>query len=112
MACICPLCGNLHDRPAAAPKTASPATPQGDPVAKWMNAFADMAADRDRHAGALRRLVQMARTSGGVAGHDDALCAVCDEAETVLTAARAGSAPSSGVIAEGFEPFTTDVKKA
>jgi len=63
-------------------------TPQGDPVAKWMNAFADMAADRDRHAGALRRLVLMARTSGGVAGHDDALCAACDEAETVLTGTR------------------------
>jgi len=25
MACICPLCGDLHDRPAAAPNTASPA---------------------------------------------------------------------------------------
>jgi len=33
MACNCPLCGNLHDRPAAAPKTASPATPRGDPGA-------------------------------------------------------------------------------
>jgi len=57
-------------------------TPQGDPVAKWMNAFAGMAADRDRHAEALRRLVLMARTSGGVAGH---------EAETVLTGTRAAT---------------------
>lgn len=34
---------------------------------------------------ALRKLVVAARTSGGVAGRDEALCAACDEAEAVLS---------------------------
>jgi hypothetical protein len=34
---------------------------------------------------ALRKLIVAARTSGGVAGRDDGLCAACDEAERVLT---------------------------
>lgn len=33
---------------------------------------------------ALRRLVIAARTSGGVAGRDEELCAACDEAEALL----------------------------
>ena len=33
---------------------------------------------------ALRKLVVAARTSGGVAGRDEALCAACDEAERLL----------------------------
>ncbi len=33
---------------------------------------------------ALRRLTFAARTSGGVAGRDEGLCAACDEAERVL----------------------------
>lgn len=33
----------------------------------------------------LRKLVLMARTSGGVAGRDKGLCAACDEAERVLS---------------------------
>jgi hypothetical protein len=37
---------------------------------------------------ALRKLVIAARTSGGVAGRDDGLCAACDEAERVLTAGK------------------------
>jgi len=32
----------------------------------------------------LRRLTIAARTSGGVAGYDDALCQACDAAEAVL----------------------------
>lgn len=33
---------------------------------------------------ALRKLVVAARTSGGVAGRDDGLCAACDQAEAAL----------------------------
>jgi len=33
----------------------------------------------------LKRLVFAARTSGGVAGRDDALCTACDEAEAALS---------------------------
>lgn len=33
----------------------------------------------------LRKLVDAARTSGGVAGRDEALCVACDEAEAVLS---------------------------
>ena len=33
---------------------------------------------------ALRMLVFAARTSGGTAGHDEYLCAACDEAEAAL----------------------------
>ena len=32
----------------------------------------------------LRKLVFAARTTGGVAGRDEALCAACDEAEAIL----------------------------
>ena len=43
---------------------------------------------RDRQLVELRRalaaLVDAARTSGGVAGRDDALCAACERAESVL----------------------------
>lgn len=35
---------------------------------------------------ALRKLVFAARTSGGVAGRDEGLCAACDEAERFLQA--------------------------
>lgn len=34
---------------------------------------------------ALRKLVDMARTSGGTAGRDEALCAACDQAESALS---------------------------
>jgi hypothetical protein len=34
---------------------------------------------------ALRKLVDMARTSGGTAGRDEALCAACDQAEVALS---------------------------
>lgn len=33
---------------------------------------------------ALRRLIFMARTSGGTAGRDEGLCAACDAAEALL----------------------------
>ena len=32
----------------------------------------------------LKRLVFAARTTGGTAGRDDGLCAICDEAEAAL----------------------------
>lgn len=40
----------------------------------------------------LRKLVFAARTSGGTAGRDEALCQACDEAEALLE--RAASPPS------------------
>jgi hypothetical protein len=36
----------------------------------------------------LARLVDAARTSGGVAGRDEILCAACDEAESALSLSR------------------------
>lgn len=37
--------------------------------------------------GALKRLTMMARTSGGTAGRDEALCKACDDAEAALSRA-------------------------
>ena len=39
---------------------------------------------------ALRQLTFAARTSGGVAGRDDGLCAACDEAEAALNGGSHG----------------------
>jgi hypothetical protein len=55
-----------------------------------MNAFAEMSLRRDRLEDALSRVVFMARTSGGTAGRDEALCAACDNAENVLAEAGSG----------------------
>jgi hypothetical protein len=45
----------------------------------------ERSADRiDELTAALKGLTVMARTSGGTAGRDDALCAACDEAEAAL----------------------------
>ena len=38
----------------------------------------------EEYTAALRKLVFAVRTSGGVAGRDELLCAVCDEAERIL----------------------------
>jgi len=43
-----------------------------------------MAGGAKRLAEALRKLTYIARTSGGTAGRDEALCAACDEAEIAL----------------------------
>ena len=48
-----------------------------------MEVIHDMEIDPLRDA--LRKLVFAARTSGGTAGRDEALCAACDEAERALT---------------------------
>lgn len=42
----------------------------------------------DEYAVALKKLVFAARTSGGTAGHDGALCVACDEAERLLQISR------------------------
>jgi hypothetical protein len=47
--------------------------------------FANAEAENVQLRAALKKLVFAARTSGGVAGRDDALCAACDEAESVLS---------------------------
>ncbi len=43
----------------------------------------------DEYVSALRNLVFAARTSGGIVGRDELLCAACDEAEHILTSAHA-----------------------
>ena len=52
---------------------------------------------------ALRKLTFMARTSGGVGGRDEALCAACDEAEAILERPEPKSAGPNQ------ERFLTDV---
>jgi len=90
MACICPLCGNLHDRPAAAPKTASPATPQGEdkhPLSR--KAWADFIA-----LGSSPEMIEAATRA-----------CLLDREETDIirrNSARAGTAPSSGAVAEAL----------
>ena len=48
--------------------------------------FANSHAENVLLKAAMRKLVFAARTSGGTAGHDEALCAACDEAEALLPA--------------------------
>lgn len=49
---------------------------------------------------ALRKLVFAARTSGGVAGRDEGLCAACDEAEAVLATGTEPTTPDARIIPE------------
>lgn len=75
----------------------------------WMNAFAGMAAHRDRLEGALARLVWAARISGGVAGRDDHLCSACDEAELAIKESGSGrqilTEKNRAMVIETIEPF-------
>jgi hypothetical protein len=56
----------------------------------WMNGFAEMSLKRDRLETVLKKLIWAARTSGGVAGRDEGLCAACDEAEREIEQAGSG----------------------
>jgi len=59
----------------------------GEPTSAgvWMNAYADACIACDKLKTALKHLTFAARTSGGVAGRDNGLCAAGDEAEQVLS---------------------------
>jgi hypothetical protein len=47
--------------------------------------FANANAENALLKAAMKKLVFAARTNGGTAGRDDALCSACDEAEAILT---------------------------
>jgi len=51
---------------------------------KLARTFANAHSENELLRKVLRQLVFAARTSGGVAGRDEALCASCDEAEALL----------------------------
>jgi hypothetical protein len=50
---------------------------------------------------ALKRLTVAARTSGGVAGRDEGLCAACDEAEAAIAKAKDAGVAGPPASAEG-----------
>jgi hypothetical protein len=64
----------------------SPDTSVRDPVAIWMNAYADAHLQLTELKKTAAKLVDMARTSGGVAGRDEDLCSACDAVEASLSA--------------------------
>lgn len=53
-------------------------------AAKYWNEWAQFKRGRDAAMKALTELVFMARTTGGTAGRDEALCRACDQAEAII----------------------------
>jgi hypothetical protein len=77
----------VHNAPAQAASR--------DPVALWMNAYADAHLQLASLKKAAGKLVDVARTSGGVAGRDEDLCSACDVVEGILSAKSLPTPPQA-----------------
>jgi hypothetical protein len=65
-----------------------------DGASVWMSAYADAHLQLAAFKKAAGKLAAMARTSGGVAGRDEGLCAACDEVEKLIAGAKQLPSPA------------------